>query len=176
LSRTCADPAEISRGVALSTPELVAKRLEILREALPQATRFLVFTDAYSAEQFEAMRQTAERLRVQLVAHAFETHPHAFEPAFEQGEKAGVAALLLPTSPVFFDRRATIYEIAVKRKLPLAVGGSAWWTGTGWLLGLGVIAEKTYARAGDIAANILNGRARARSRWSNRATLSWRST
>jgi len=145
-------------GVAFSAPEVVAKRVEFLREVLPQATRFLVFSDPYSAEQFESMRQTAQQLGVQLVAHTFESRPYAFEAAFEQGEKAGVAALLLPTSPVFFDRRATIYEIAMKRRLPLAVGGSAWWTGTGWLVGYGVIVDKTYARAGDIAASILKGK------------------
>jgi len=144
-------------GIALSTPELAAKRLEILRETLPQATRFLVFTDPYSKEQFEAIAQVAERLRVQLTAHAFGSRPYAFEPAFDQDEKAGVSAVLLPTSPDFFDRRATIYDIAMKRRLPVVVGGSAWWTGTGWFLGYGPIVEKTYARAADIAASILKG-------------------
>jgi putative ABC transport system substrate-binding protein len=46
----------------------------------------------------------------------------------------------------------------MKRRLPLSVGGSAWWTGSGWFLGYGVIADKTYARAGDIAASILKGK------------------
>ena len=145
-------------GVALSTPELSAKRVEILHEALPEATGFLVFTDSYSAEQLEAIRQAAARLRVRVFAYEFTSRPYAFDHAFNQGEKAKAAALLLPTSPDFFDRRATIYEMAMKRRLPLVVGGSAWWTGTGWLLGYGVIADKTYARAGDIAASILRGK------------------
>ena len=151
-------PGRNITGVALSTPEVVAKRVEILREALPQATRFLVFTDEYSVEQFEAMRHTAERLRVPLVTYRFQVRPYTFDAAFEQGDKAGAAALLLPTSPDFFDRRAEIYEMALRRKLPVAVGGSAWWTGTGWFVGYGVIADKTYGRAGDIAASILSGK------------------
>jgi len=145
-------------GVTLSAPEVFAKRLELLHELLPQATRFLVFTDSYTNEQFEAMRQTAGRLRVELSTYAFGSPPYAFDPAFDQAEKIGAAGLLLPTAPTFFDRRAVIYETALKRRLPVVVGGSAWWTGTGWLLGYGVIADHTYARAGDIAASILKGK------------------
>jgi ABC-type uncharacterized transport system substrate-binding protein len=151
-------PGRNITGVALSTPEVAAKRLEILREALPQATRLLAFTDSYSKEQVEALRQAAERLRVQLFVHAFASRPYAIDQAFDQGEKAGVAALILPTSPDFFDRRATIYDTAMKRRLPVVVGGSAWWTDTGWFFGYGVIVDKTYARAGDIAASILKGK------------------
>ena len=151
-------PGRNITGVALSTPELSAKRVEILYEALPEAARFLVFTDSYSAEQLEAIRQAAARLRMQVFVHEFASRPYAFDHAFDQGEKAKAAALLLPTSPDFFDRRATIYEMVMKRRLPLVVGGSAWWTGTGWLLGYGVIVDKTYARAGDIAASILKGK------------------
>jgi putative ABC transport system substrate-binding protein len=145
-------------GVVLSALELVAKRVEILHEVLPQATRFSVFADPYSKEQFENMRLAAERLRLQLLPHAFETRPYAFDLAFDQAEKAKASAVILPTSPVFFDRRASIYEMALKRRMPLAVGGSFWWTGHGWFLGYGVIADKTYARAGDIAATILKGK------------------
>lgn len=145
-------------GVALSTPEVVGKRVELLHEVLPQAARFLVFSDSYSADQLEAMRQTARRLGIALVAHAFESRPYDFDAAFERGQKEKVAALLLPTSPVFFDRRAAIYEAALKRRLGVVVGSSAWWTGSGWFLGYGVLADKTHARAGDIAASILKGK------------------
>jgi putative ABC transport system substrate-binding protein len=144
-------------GVYLSILELVSKRVEILHEVLPKATRFLTFADAYSVDQVEAMRQTAERRKMQLITHTFGSPPYAFAHAFERGEKAKVEALLLPTSPPYFDGRETIYELALKRRMPLGVGGSAWWAGTGWLLGYGVIVEKSYARAGDIAASILNG-------------------
>ena len=150
-------PGRNITGVTLSAPEVFAKRLELLHELLPHATRFFIFTDSYTNEQFEAMRQTAGRLRVQLSSYAFGSPPYAFDRAFDQAEKTGAAALLLPTAPIFFDRRAVIYETALKRGLPVVVGSSAWWTGAGWLLGYGVIADKTYARAGAIAVNILKG-------------------
>jgi putative ABC transport system substrate-binding protein len=151
-------PGRNITGVALSTPELMWKRVEILREVLPRAKRFLVFTDPYTAELLEEIRKAAARLGIDLVIHEFQSRPYAFDPGFDRGQKAEAEALLLPTSPVFFDQRATIYETALKRRLPLVVGSSAWWTGTGWLLGHGVITERTYARAGDIAASILQGR------------------
>jgi putative ABC transport system substrate-binding protein len=148
-------PGRNITGVALSTPEVVGKRVEILHEVLPRAKRFLVFSDPYSSEQLETMRQMAKRLQVELVVHTFESRPYAFDAAFEQGEKEGVAALLLPTSPVFFDRRAAIYELALKRRLALVVGSSPWTNGSGWLLRIG---DKTYVRAGDIAGSILKGK------------------
>jgi putative ABC transport system substrate-binding protein len=145
-------------GIHLSIPALVAKRVELLREMLPRARRYFVFTDRFTKEQLVSAQRAAEQLRVDIIPAVLEKPPYDFGSAFEHGRKAEVDVLLLLTSPVFFDRRETIYELAMKHRLPVSVGSSAWWTGTGWLVGYGVITDRSYARAGDIAASILEGK------------------
>lgn len=146
-------------GITLMTPELVAKTFAVLREVLPRARRFAVFTDPFTRDQLAAVREAAARLGAEIVPVALANPPYAFGPAYEQARQAGCEALLLLNSPVFSDQRATIYELGLQARLPVAVLYSAWWTKVGWLTGYGPNLKKTYARAGDIAARILDGKA-----------------
>ena len=76
-------------GIFILQPTLIAKRLEILREIVPKVKRFLVLSDPFTKEQLEAVRQAADRLRVEIVAESFAALPYDFESAFARGRTAG---------------------------------------------------------------------------------------
>jgi putative ABC transport system substrate-binding protein len=143
-------------GMFLSQPTLAAKRLQLMREMVPKAKRFLVLADPFTKEQVEAVRQAAEQLRVEIVVETFAALPYDLESAFVKGRAAGVDAVIPAASPVFADQRTSIAGLAMKHRLPSA-GPSTQFAEAGFLFSYGVKPDKAFARAGDIAASILKG-------------------
>jgi len=143
-------------GMFLSQPTLAAKRLQLMREIVPKAKRFLVLADPFSKEQLEALRQAAKELRVEIVVETFVAPPYDLESAFVKGRAAGVDAVIPAASSIFADRRTSIAELAIKYRLPSA-GSSTPYVEAGFLFSYGVKPDKAFVRAGDIAASILKG-------------------
>ncbi len=65
----------------LTQIELSAKRLEIMREMLPAATRYLMLNDATTKDQLDATRQAARQLRVEIIEETFGSPPYDIEAA-----------------------------------------------------------------------------------------------
>lgn len=149
-------PGKNVTGMFIPKLELTAKRLELLREFLPQLARILVLSDPYTKNQLEVVRAVAERMRIQIVEFGFAAQPYDFESAFDHGRKAGVEALLLPSSPVFYEQRARIAELTIANRLPSIVDFT-YWARAGHLASYGIDAVRAFARVGDIAASILKG-------------------
>ena len=143
-------------GMMLLTPQLMGKRLELLREILPSAQRFLVFTDAYTLEQLESLRAAADKLHVRLLVEAFGSLPYDFESAFRRGVAAGAEALVILQSPVHTEARVRIFELAMKHRLP-SFAPHALHSEAGHLLSYGDNPGTAFSRAGDIAVSILKG-------------------
>lgn len=143
-------------GMVLLQPALAAKRLQLLREIVPKAKRFLVLFDRFSAEQLESVRQAAEQLTVEIVAETFAALPYDLESAFAKGRAAVVEAVTVLTSSVLFDQRRRIAELALKHRLP-SMAGQVLYAEAGFLISYGVNPAKAFVRVGDIAASILNG-------------------
>lgn len=149
-------PGKNVTGMFIPKLELTAKRLELLREFLPQLARVLVLSDPYTKSQLKVVRAVAERMRIQIVEFGFAAQPYDFESAFDHGRKAGVEALLLPSSPVFYEQRARIAELTIANHLPSIVDFT-YWARAGHLASYGIDAVRGFARLGDIAASILKG-------------------
>jgi putative ABC transport system substrate-binding protein len=143
-------------GMFISQPALAAKRLQLMREMVPKAKRFLVLADPFTKEQIEAVRQAAEQLRVEIVVETFAAPPYDLDSAFVKGRAAGVDAVISVTSPIFADRRTSIAELAIKHRLPSA-GSNTLYAEAGFLFSYGAKPNKAFVRAGDIAASILKG-------------------
>ncbi len=156
LVRSLRRPGGNVTGIFIPNPLLAAKRLELLREVLPGARRILALADSYTTPQLEVTRSAAARLNMEIVTVTFTAPPYDLESAFEKGRLAGVEALLLFTSPVFFEQRARIAELAAVKRLPSVVSSSSW-LGAGNMISHGVISSIAFVRAGDIAASILKG-------------------
>lgn len=142
-------------GVVLSQIEVAAKRMEIMREILPKAARYLVLSDVFTKDQLEATQLAARQLGVGVVPEIFGAPPYDVEAAFAK-HRARVDALMVLTSPQLFDLRARVAESATKHRLPASVGFPVKsWGEAGFLLSYTADQDKLSARAGDIAARIL---------------------
>jgi ABC-type uncharacterized transport system substrate-binding protein len=119
-------PGGNATGVTLLQDELASKRLELLKEAVPQISRvaFLWNPDHPDNEQQEAER-AAKALGVQL--HLVEVHrSDDFEPAFRAANNAGVDSVYVVSSRQTVLNIKRIVEFATKNRLPLAGGWGAW--------------------------------------------------
>jgi putative ABC transport system substrate-binding protein len=143
-------------GIALVQPQLAAKRLELLREAIPRAKRILVLTDSFSAEQLEAVRKAATLLKVELVVETFAAPPYDLRSAFREAAKIGVDAVVPLASPVLAEQMVPILEAATKYRLP-SIGIHVHYAEAGHLLSYGINPLTVVIRAADIAVSILKG-------------------
>ena len=110
-------------GLSTLAPELVAKRLELLKEVVPGVTRMAVLWDPgvyreptvrYMLEE-TGVAGRALGVQVQFVEPR---GPEGFERAFSAMRKERVGALLVFPSPRFLEARRRIVEHAAKSRLP----------------------------------------------------------
>jgi len=149
-------PDRNTTGVYLPQNEMVAKRVEIMREVLPAARRFLVFADVFSRDQIAAARKAAEATRVELTLTEFAGQSYDFSGAFEAAIKAGAEAFMTLASPAFAIHASALSALALKHRLP-SIGTAAQLTEAGFLLSLNADAAKATRRVAEIAVRILKG-------------------
>lgn len=143
-------------GVVVTQIELSAKRLEIMREILPAATRYLMLSDASTKDQLDATRQAARQLRVEIIAETFGSPPYDIEAAFARSRTSRVEALIIPSSAHLSDQRAKLSELAMKHRLPASTAN--YWDDEGaFLLRYTANLPKQGARAAEMATSILRG-------------------
>lgn len=149
-------PDRNTTGVYVPQGQLAAKRLEIMREVLPRARRFLVLADLFSRDQLPAVREVAHSTGVELTVVEFTKPPYDLERAFETGRQAQVDGLIGVTSPVTATRAAELAGLLMKFKLP-AAGWPSGIAKSGFLFGYGDEPAKVGRKAADIGARILKG-------------------
>jgi putative ABC transport system substrate-binding protein len=114
-------------GSTVLSPELVPKRLELLKEALPTLSRVAALWDpgAFGERTTrDILRETeaaAGRLGVQLRL-ASVRGPDEFERAFSTVNTEHANALLVSPGPMLFNQRRRIVELAGKYPLPSIFG------------------------------------------------------
>jgi putative tryptophan/tyrosine transport system substrate-binding protein len=114
-----ARPAGNLTGVSLLVTEIDPKKLEVLKELVPDAKRFGVLTDSSTAipDRPRAQAAAAERLGVQLTTIDVKA-PDALEAAFGDFQKAGATAVAVNASTTFATARNTLGEVSAKYRLP----------------------------------------------------------
>ena len=119
LVASLARPGGNTTGVSLQGPELMGKRLELLKEAVPGVTRIAYLWHAmqHSARALQETETAARALGVQLQPIEVR-EPYPFDHAFATMVEAHVDALTIQPSPVFFGRRTQLVDLAVKMRLP----------------------------------------------------------
>ena len=167
---TAADPvgsglvASIARpggnvtGVSLLAPEIVARQMQLLKEAMPRASRVTVLSnpsnkyDASLVREVEsAARSMAIRTRVLGVPG-----PDALDSALSAAVKDRPDALFVLFDPVMFALRARIAEFATRHRLPL-MGPHREYAEAGGLMAYGVDLRDNYRRAASYVDKILKG-------------------
>ena len=149
-------PDRNTTGVYVPQNALVAKRLEIMREVIPTARRFLVFSDMFTRDQTSAARNAADAAGVQLTVIEFSRQPYDYENAFQAGLNAKVQAAIVLSSPVFSTNRSKITALLAKHRLP-GIASSLQHAEAGFLLTLNVDTPKFTRRAAEIGVRILKG-------------------
>jgi putative tryptophan/tyrosine transport system substrate-binding protein len=109
-------------GVVEQRLEVVAKQLELLKEAFPMVRRVALLWDDASADQRTAAEAAAQPLGVQLQLLELRQPPYEFADAFAAATQGQAEALWVLNSPIFFLQRAHIVDLAAKSHLPTMVG------------------------------------------------------
>jgi putative ABC transport system substrate-binding protein len=167
---SAADPVSAGLVASLSRPEgnvtginmigasLEAKRLELLRELVPQASTIgVLINPKYPAAkiQTQEVQEATARLGVKLVlrnASSDQEVEAAFAAFVEQ--KAGV--VLACNDPFFGSAREKLAALALRHRLP-AMSFRREFAEVGGLLSYGAVFEEGYRQAGIYAARILKG-------------------
>ena len=148
-------PGVAVTGAYIAQPLLAVKRFELARQILPSADRFLVFSDEFARDQRLAL-QKAVGTTIKLELVEFRAPPYDYEAAFEQGRRARTQALIGLHSPLFYQDRAKMAELAARYKLP-ALGSLAEFADAGYLATYGASNAKIAERAAEIAVRVLKG-------------------
>ena len=145
-------------GLAVQNADLSTKRLELLKEAVPGATRIAVLWDIgnpASASSVRAMAEPARSLGLQL--HLLEVQgPKDFDSAFDAAHKGRAQALVEMGSPLFAAHRKTIGDLVAKSRLP-AVCAQRVFVVEGCLMAYGPSYVDMWRRAATYVDKILKG-------------------
>jgi putative ABC transport system substrate-binding protein len=158
LIASLARPGGNVTGTTYFDPELHAKRLELLKEAVPHISRVgaLINPDNPQATgtTLQALRRAADSLKVELVL--FEARsPSDFERAFSAMAKRRVDAVEIVDDPMFLGNLRALAEIAANTRLPST--GAKEFAEAGGLIGYGVDFAGTFRRAAYFVDRILKG-------------------
>jgi putative ABC transport system substrate-binding protein len=144
-------------GSAFFSPELSAKRLELLQEALPRTRRIAVLLNPGSPENGPALKLmeiTAKSLKIEL--QQFEARrPDEFEGAFSAMTKKRVGAVVINQDPMLVANARAIADLAAQKRLPSI--GNKEYGDAGGLIGYGVNRLEPFHRAAYFVDKILKG-------------------
>jgi ABC-type uncharacterized transport system substrate-binding protein len=157
LIASLARPGGNVTGLSSLSPELITKRLEILKDAVPKLARVgLLRPPGPGQFQMKALRPAALALKLKL--EEIETQPDAegLESAFKTAKQKQVNAILTMATPSFFAQRKRIVELASKYRLP-AIYFQKEFVDEGGLMYYGEDYADLYRRAAVYVDKILKG-------------------
>jgi ABC-type uncharacterized transport system substrate-binding protein len=107
-------------GLTIILTDLVAKEVEILKEAVPQATRMGVLFSPTAPSHRPAVRAAqiaGEKLGIQFVLVPART-VEDFEESFSTMSREHVGGFLAVSAPLIVSHRARLADLALKHRLP----------------------------------------------------------
>ena len=152
-----ARPGGTITGVVMLAPELDAKRLDLLHEAVPKASRIgaLAVHADRDAPNIIAMQEEARRAGFELRAFYAAT-PQAFPATFRTMSDAGVQALAIVSAPELASHAEGLAALAVEARVP-TICEWPWMATKGCLIGYGPIYAELHGRTADYIVRILRG-------------------
>ncbi len=152
-----AHPSGNATGLSVQSTELAGKRIELLREVLPNLRRLAIIADvSYSGSVLEAAEVQAAARKVGLEIDVLEIrHAKDIVPAFE-ALKSGAEALYVCPDALVNANHARINTLALGARLP-TVHPFREYLGAGGFMSYGVNNADMFRRAGDFVDKILKG-------------------
>jgi putative tryptophan/tyrosine transport system substrate-binding protein len=146
-------------GVSFMTSGLAAKRLELLKEAVPGISRVLVLAypvDPIAPLQVKALKEAAPSLGVTLEIHDVRT-ANDLPAAFDAGARGRAQGLLVTSASIFLVQRARVTELAARHRLPAIYPQSPFAVDSGGLMAYDVIESDLQRRAASYVDRVLKG-------------------
>jgi putative ABC transport system substrate-binding protein len=159
LVNSLAQPGGNITGLSLMVPEVAAKRLGLLKEAIPGISRVLVLSylaDPIAPLQVNALEETARSLGVTLQVRDIRS-PDDLPSAFEAAAKEHDEALLTTAESIFVAQGARVTELAALYKLPAMYCYSRQVVEFGGLMAYDVSYPDVIGRAASYVDRILKG-------------------
>ncbi len=158
LVASIARPGGNVTGLSLFAPEIVAKQLQLLKEAVPKASRVAVLSNPalpYTALMVKETEAAARSLgvRVQLLGVR---EAAALDGAFSAATQERAGALFVLFDPLLFAHRTRIVEFANKNRLP-AMAPHREYAEVGGLMAYGADLRDNFRRAATYVHKILAG-------------------
>jgi putative ABC transport system substrate-binding protein len=155
LAKSFAHPGGNATGIAMMTATLTLKRLELIRELLPQKATIGVLVNPDNQDSLleieDVARSTGQSLEV-----AKARNPDDLEPAFTQLVRAQVGAVLVSNDVLFFSQRVQLVALAKHHALP-ATYEFREFPAVGGLMSYGPSLAGVSQKLGTYAALILKG-------------------
>jgi putative ABC transport system substrate-binding protein len=145
-------------GVTFITTELMAKRLDLLRELIPQANTVAYLADLRSIageDMLRDMQAAASTLKLQLAVMEAR-NDRDFEPAFAAFIERQASALVVGASSLFDSNRDKLVALAARHKLP-AIYQAREYVSDGGLMSYGASYADAFRLGGLYVGQILKG-------------------
>ncbi len=153
-----ARPTANITGLSMQTPELAGKRLQLLKEVVPNLTRVAVLWDPTEPGRKQLVDEAevvAPGLGLQI--QSFEVRRAGdLEGAFTAMVREHVGAVVVFGSSLLFAQRAMIAELAARNRLP-SICTAREWTDAGFVMSYGPSLNDLYRRAPYFIDRILRG-------------------
>jgi ABC-type uncharacterized transport system substrate-binding protein len=158
LVASLARPGGNVTGNSSLSPELITKRLEILKDAVPKLARVGLLRPPGGGliigVVLKELRPAAQVLKLKL--EEIQVDAKGLESAFKTAKQKQVGALMTYTSVLFFAERKLIVELATKHRLP-AIYFQREFVDEGGLMSYGADFDDLYRRAAVYVDKILKG-------------------
>jgi ABC-type uncharacterized transport system substrate-binding protein len=157
LVQSLARPGGNLTGLSFFFPELNAKRLGMLKEALPSLKRVAVLmndTNPGNVVTFEAMTQTGRTVGIEVV-QILARNPNDFDGAFAQIVRSRCEAVVVYEDALFVAQVTRLAGLAQRHRLPSV--GFREYADAGGLLGFGVNFPDVWRRAAGFVDRIFKG-------------------
>jgi putative tryptophan/tyrosine transport system substrate-binding protein len=145
-------------GLSSIAPELEGKRLELLREIMPQLSHVAVLsnpTNPFHKTALQQARDAAQMLKIKVLSLGVKA-TEDLDGAFATIVKDRPEALLILADRVFLHDRARLMEFAAKNRLP-SVNAYRELVEAGGLMSFGPSYEDMHRRAAEFVDKILKG-------------------
>jgi putative ABC transport system substrate-binding protein len=143
-------------GLFVRQVELAVKRLEIIREAFPNAKEAVVPWDKLSADQWLAVQDTAKSIGIRVIGIELREQPYDYERAFADASVWSTDLLVPMASPLIYMHRKNLIGYALKHQMA-AIIAIREVVDEGLLMSYGVTVEGTMRRVAEYVDRIAKG-------------------
>jgi putative ABC transport system substrate-binding protein len=142
-------------GVSVYTSELAPKRLELLRELVPKATKIALLVNPENAADSQDAQNMMQRAGLPLLTLSARVETE-LEREFISATQQGAQALLVSADPFFNSRRTQLVALAARYAMPAAYPWNEY-AKAGGLMSYGTSIPGAYRQIGQYVTRILKG-------------------